>query len=112
MRAARLFVIMTCLYQFHPELYRLVEAHEHKFYNKMQRYAKGHRATASVHPRLQELEDAWTIESDPNAVSNEPVMGELAFADPVEGNVFRIQRLVADTGGVSRTEINTFLLNV
>jgi hypothetical protein len=106
-------VIMTCLYHFHPELYRLVEAHGHGFYDKLRRWAKGHREEATLHPRLGELEDAWTIRLDDDGGSTqEPNLGESAFADPVEGNVFRIQRLVQSTGSVSKTEIQNFLLNV
>jgi hypothetical protein len=110
-RTARLIVIFSCLYQYHPDLYRLVEA-DSKFYLRLLGWAKADRALPD-HPSFQGLgrisNPQWTDKGE-STVTAEPSWLD-AFADPSEGNVLRIQRLISDLGPVTTTEVDTYLVS-
>jgi KAP family P-loop domain len=105
---AHLIVIFSCLYQFHPEVYRILETHP-LFYLEIRGWAKldGTITKHAVFSTLGQSEVAG--KSDPSTPTAEPLRVN-AFADPAEGNVFRVQGLIASFRPVTRTEIEFYLV--
>ena len=102
-RDAGLLVVMACLYQFHYEVYRIVES-DPKFYaNVVDRaYGKdvGHRSlTAELPETLQESPRERTAEAFAPT-----------FPDPMRGDVFRIQALVRALGPIPEDDIRRCML--
>ena len=103
-RQAMLVVIMACLYQYHPELYRLVE-HYPRFYEQLRLWANGDRVEFEhevFSPRNLQLSLARPP-SGADADERRPTPSKAqvdTFPDPVRGNVLRIQSLIRDLGPV------------
>jgi predicted KAP-like P-loop ATPase len=102
---SRQAAIFTCLYHFHPELYRVLEAHP-RFYLEIRLWAQfdktvpDHPAFKALSPSEREIKtDASTTTATP-----QPLSGN-AYADPVEGNVFRIQKLIAESGPLTEDAV-------
>ena len=95
-RDAQRGVIMAYLYQFHHDIYRFLEGSP-KFYGTIHNWASGetidHEAFKDLKPVLKERSD------------------EPAFADPVVGNVLRIQKLIRDVGLLTEDEVRSSLLD-
>src|SRR5262249_10002888 len=96
-RADWLMVLVACLYVFHPELYRVVEAYP-EYSVELGPWSRGQ---ASEHKPLGALERVHiprTAKSEPAAqpepASPDDVSLVPAFPDPIRGNVFRIQSLL------------------
>jgi hypothetical protein len=105
---ATLVVIFSCLYQFHPELYRILETHP-LFYGEIRGWARLD-ATIVEHPVFKGLGRAEMAgKGDPSAPTADPQRVN-AYADPAEGNVFRVQGLIATFRPVTRTEVETYLV--
>jgi len=84
---AGLLVVMACLYQFHYEIYRILES-DPKFYSNVLDWARGKETGHSV--LAAELpEKAIPDPGDPTETSFAPT-----FRDPMRGDVFRVQTLV------------------
>jgi hypothetical protein len=123
-RADRLMVLVACLYVFHPELYRIVEAYP-EYIVEVAKWARGQ---ASEHKLLEALERVQAPRkataapgTQPEPASPDEVSLVPAFPDPIRGNVFRIQSLLEQirtagalageqrTGAVSGEEIKDYL---
>lgn len=116
-------MIISTLYHFHPELYRVLEAYP-SFYERIRRWSEADD-TLPPHTVLQRLEgteiDLRKVMSDrkgsaPPASAGgtasptpEPML-ENAFADPAEGNVFRIQKLIRELGPVPVSTVERYLV--
>jgi hypothetical protein len=121
-RTANLIVIFSCLYHFHPDLYRLVEAYP-EFYEQLSRWAE-QDPTQIPHPIFNSLTgiefdvlqppSGWTKSSTLTGSSQTTptasIMWQAAFADPAEGNVLRIQKLIRDVGSVPVSEVEEYLV--
>lgn len=107
---ARLIAIFTCLYHFHPELYRVLEAHP-EFYEQIRRWARLDQSlpSHSAFRALSQAEVALASDSGATTPTAEPQRVS-AYADPSEGNVFRIQKLIADFRPVTRDEALAYLV--
>jgi hypothetical protein len=105
---AHLVVIFSCLYQFHPEVYRILEAHP-RFYEEVRRWARldGTLPDYAVLKSLGRSEVAG--KTNPSTPTAEPERVS-AFADPAEGNVLRVQSLIASFRPVTRTEVGEYLV--
>ena len=108
-RQAMLVVIMACLYQYHPELYRLVE-HYPRFYEQLRLWANGDRVEFEhevFSPRNLQLSLARPP-SGADADERRPTPSKAqvdTFPDPVRGNVLRIQSLIRDLGPVPESVV-------
>lgn len=105
---AKLIVIFACLYQFHPEIYRVLEAYP-EFYRQIRSWALLD-ATLMEHSVFKGLEKSQNMfQTDKSATTATPQPQRTsAFADPVEGNVLRIQGLIADFRDVTESEVQRY----
>ncbi len=106
--AAHLAAIFTCLYQFHPDLYRVIEAHP-RFYIEIRKWASQDK-TAAPHEVFERLKVTLRAIDNPSSPTPTPSLVD-AFADPAEGNVFRLQRLIKDFRVATETEVLDFLVH-
>lgn len=92
---AGLIVIMASLYMFHPEIYRIIEAHP-LFYQQVLDWAAGNESNDNRLKEIQRIsersENANKL-ATPNAEPPTPI-----FTDPMRGFIFRVQGLVRDLG--------------
>jgi len=95
-RHAQLLTIMSCLYHFHPQIYRVLESRP-AFYNEMLLWAGGQ---ASEQPAFEGLKVLGDKEGQ-HSVRN---------PDPATGDVFRITRLVREAKDATETEVRNYLL--
>jgi hypothetical protein len=109
-RNTELAVIISCLYQFHPGLYRILEAHP-QFYEQIRRWSL-QDGTAMKHPAFEGLRESEQAIKTAQAQTTPTAEAQLesAFADPAEGDVFRLQKLIRTLGPVTQSEISEFLV--
>jgi hypothetical protein len=109
-RTAQLAVLISYLYQFHQELYRILEW-KPAFFAKIRLWADGkpvdNEAFAGLRPAL--VADQAAAASDVKAAVAAPTL-EDAYPDPVRGHVLRVQSLIRKLGPVTVTEIGDHLL--
>ena len=112
----RLLVLMACLYHDHYELYRMIES-EPTFYNLMRQWATGivpvDPEKKAPHELLCRLRLAMGFK-ETDVTEREPTPASKpysTFADPVRGNVFRLQSLVRELGEVKVSELRRYLLS-
>jgi hypothetical protein len=96
-RQAKLIVIMAYLYQFHHNLYRLIEA-DPAFYEVIVRWAGDKDAV--THSAFTNLDEVLVAGSD-----------ESAYPDPVLGDFLRVQKLIKSLQDVRPLEIGEYLLD-
>lgn len=101
-RQVRLFLLVALLYQFHPDLFRLLED-QPLYYEEIRRWASGGGSDHGPLKYLQirPLKSGAAGSADPGAG---PVFGEL-YLDPGDPTYFRFQQLVADLQAVSPDEL-------
>jgi len=92
---AGLITVMACLYHFHYEIYRLIEGYP-SYYHKVREWAEGKNEDKRLEA-LTRIREPGQV--DPKPATKEPEM-ELSYADPMRGNVFRIQQLMCELGEV------------
>jgi hypothetical protein len=101
---AKRAAIFACLYFFHPELYRIVEG-QPAFYEEIRRWAQFDKA--ADHPAFKALdlsERSLKTDAADTTATPEP-QWESAYSDPVEGNVFRIQKLISSFRPIGADEV-------
>jgi hypothetical protein len=108
---AKLVVIFSCLYQFHPDVYRILEK-QPRFYQQIRQFSLPD-GPAVEHPVLRRLilsEKAILSAASATLATpaGEPVD---AFPDPAEGNVLRVQKLIRTFRPATTTEVVDFLVN-
>ena len=102
LRMARLTVLISVLYHFHYDLYRIV-SWEPQFYELLREWANGRE---SNHPALAGLDRRQVPEADASQTTPTPRPGLIsAFPDPARGNVLRVQLLMNELGVVPEAEI-------
>lgn len=99
-RTSELLVMIVCLYQFHPDLYRVLEA-EPKFYEEIRRWANGNKSTVEI---LDNLRLPRPPIGKPSSTGEDPTLGDF-FSDPGEPTVFRSQDLIQSLGPVTVSEL-------
>jgi len=105
---AHMLVIFACLYQFHPELYRILEV-QPRFYEEVRRWALGDPA-AMQHPVFEGI--TMSLRQVQNTAAPTPGLPlESAYVDPAEGNVFRVQGVIAGFGEVQTSEVEKYLVS-
>lgn len=117
-REGKIAAVVACLYYFHPDIYRRLEA-DPRFYAKILDWCrnpppptpKDGEPPADVHEAFRYLQPTKR-HSGPVDESTAVPKPELSdqFADPVSAGVFRVQSLVADFGVVEAKEIRPWLL--
>jgi hypothetical protein len=97
--------IFSCLYFFHPELYRVLEGHP-AFYEEIRRWAQFDK-TMIDHPAFKALDRSQrSLKTDAADTTATPEpQWESAYSDPVEGNVFRIQKLISSFRPIGADEV-------
>jgi hypothetical protein len=95
-RHAQLLAIMSCLYHFHPQIYRVLELNP-GFYNEMLLWAEGKKTGHAVFDGIK-------------VVSETVADHTVRIPDPATGDYFRIARLVRDVKDVTETEVKNHLL--
>lgn len=106
---SHLVIIFACLYQFHPELYRILEM-QPRFYEEIRRWALGDAATIK-HPAFEGITMALR---QAQRAANAPTPGpslDSAYVDPAEGNIFRVQGLIAGFREVQTSEVEMYLVS-
>jgi hypothetical protein len=104
-RDVQLFIYIACLYYFHPDVFRVLEA-EPKFASEIKRWTEGYPVTHDVLGRLKLPMSPPTV-SGSSSASNPAATPTLAqmFYDPGESTTFRLQELVRSLDVVTITEI-------
>jgi hypothetical protein len=96
-RADRLMVLVACLYVFHPELYRVVEAYP-EYIVEIATWSRGQASEHKLLGALERVRVPRTAKSEPGNQPEPATPGTTslvaAFPDPIRGNVFRIQSLL------------------
>jgi KAP family P-loop domain len=101
-RSVRLFVYVACLYYFHPDVFRVLEA-EPKFSSEIKRWTEGNPTTHDVLSRLK-LPMSPPSGGGPANPTATPTLAQM-FYDPGEPTTFRLQELVRALDVVTTTEI-------
>ena len=96
LRHGQLVAIMSCLYHFHPQIYRLLEANP-AFYNEMLLWVQDPKPGHAVFEGIKIVSDTVSDRS-------------VRMPDPAIGDFFRIARLVRDAADVTETEVKHHLL--
>jgi hypothetical protein len=102
----KMLIICSCMYHFHPEIYRRLEASP-GFYNEVREWASGGR---SANPVFNYIEIAGLGPSGTDAPPGSGGGAFVNFPEPATGNVFRIRELVYQVGAVTETEARKYLL--
>lgn len=106
-RHAKLIGVFSCLYQFHPDLYRRLESNP-RFYNEVREWAADGR---SRNPVFQDIEIAGVAPENTPAGGPPSSPGRfVTFPDPATGNVFRIRDLILEVQAVPEQEVKCYLL--
>jgi hypothetical protein len=108
---SKLIVIFTCLYQFHPEIYRVLETYS-GFYREIRTWSLGEPSALDhvVFKGLGRSQIAQQTDASATAATPAAPQRTDAFPDPAEGNVLRIQALIADFREVTKTEVEMYLV--
>lgn len=101
-RDIRLFVYIACLYYFHPDVFRVLEA-EPRFANEIKRWTEGYPTAQEVLLRL-ELPMSPLSAASPQNPTAVPTLTQ-KFFDPGEPTTFRLQELVRNLDVVTTTEV-------
>jgi predicted KAP-like P-loop ATPase len=106
-----LVLIMASLYHFHPEVYRVLEAHTDGFYESLWAWcARSGEDKVPDHTCVAGLERAYKISSPANATDIPlPEMRSLHI-DYSRGHVLRIQKLLYHARPFTKTQIQALLL--
>jgi hypothetical protein len=101
-RDVMLFIYVACLYYFHPDVFRVLEA-EPKFASEIKRWTDGYPTTHDVLKQLKLPMSPFggAASTNPTAV---PVLAQMFF-DPGESTTFRLQDLVRNLDAITTTEI-------
>src|SRR5262249_6238535 len=117
-----LLIMLTALYQFHPDIYRTIEAHPNFYTKVLLPWAHGDKLDAdySMLTNLQRPDSplkpvitagATMTSSGTLPPSPTPEIQLVAtYPDPSRGNVFRIQSLIGYLGEVTEQQIRALLL--
>jgi hypothetical protein len=105
---AELIVIFSCLYHFHPELYRIVEANR-RFYEFLSQWANG-TPNLPEYALLKGLETPQVIQTAGGASPFPQTTARDAYVDPAAGNVFRLQSLMQKVNAVNVTTVEEYLV--
>jgi hypothetical protein len=106
---ARMLLIMSCLYQFHPELYRRLESRP-RFYNEIVEWARSGLYFNKVFENI-EIAGSGAGATGGGLPGDDPPAGPFVnVPDPAVGNVFRLRTLVIDHGPVTEDEVTHYLL--
>jgi hypothetical protein len=105
-----LVLILASLYHFHPEIYRVLEAHDEAFYDRLWKWCAQSEKQPDDHASVIDLERAFTVQAPANAgMAKLPGMNSM-HGDYSRGNILRIQRLVYDARPFTRNQIRALLL--
>lgn len=106
-----LVLIMASLYHFHPEVYRVLEAHTDGFYEELWQWCtRTSEDKDKDHGCIAGLDRAFKITAPAKASDNPlPEMRPL-YADYSRGNVLRIQQLLYHARLFTRAQISALLL--
>ncbi|MBS0197099.1 MAG: hypothetical protein JSR77_10100 [Planctomycetes bacterium] len=106
-----LILVMASLYHFHPEAYRVLEAHTDGFYEELWQWCtRTGEDKDKDHGCLAGLERAFKIAKPASAGDNPlPEMRPL-YADYSRGNVLRIQQLLYHARLFTKAQISSMLL--
>lgn len=102
-RTARCFLLIACLYQYHPDVYRVLE-HQPGFYSEIQRWATDSNVKveyASLERLKRRPVTSIPSPSTPNVTA---ALGEL-YVDPGDPEYFRLQQLFLELNAVTENEI-------
>lgn len=104
-REARLIVLMTYLYRFHPEIYRMLDGYP-AFAEKLVLWCES-PTREGLHPVLQGIQTPeMAAASDPSSETPEPTGRWLPqYPDPSDSHVFWAQKLVVELGTITAEEI-------
>lgn len=106
--AAERIVAFSCLYHFHPELYRVVEANP-SFYEFLSRWSAA-EPNLPEHSVLKGLETPRIAQITSGSSPTPQVSFRDAYVDPAAGNVFRIQSLFRKVGALNVTTVEEYLV--
>lgn len=104
-REAQLIVLMTYLYRFHPEIYRMLDAYP-KFAEKLVLWCEN-PAQEGLHPSLQGIQTPDMAGARNDAAETPEPTGQLLpqYPDPSDSHVFWAQKLVVALATITSTEI-------
>lgn len=107
-----LIVVLAYLYQFHPDIYRVIEW-DPAYFQVLQQWCEkpdGH----VQHDLLIGLKRDYVNVLFDSSTSNDPPDSvgrpEKMFPDPARGNVLRVQKLIQELGAIADHEIASLLL--
>lgn len=105
-----LVLIIASLYHFHPEVYRVLEAHTDAFYEQLWQWCARSEELKGEHGCFQGIDRAFTVMSPATPdVASLPEMRSLHI-DYSRGNVLRVQKLVYHARPFTRDQIRALLL--
>ncbi|MFZ4765918.1 MAG: KAP family P-loop NTPase fold protein [Roseimicrobium sp.] len=91
--AYRLVLALSCLYQFHPAVYRMLQGNP-QFFSEIRRWSDNPKAK-NLDSCFTTISAAQSAELDPNAANLQSATTFVdSFIDPIRSDVFRIQRLI------------------
>lgn len=106
-----LVVIMASLYHFHPEIYRVMEAHPRTFYEQVWHWCgRSQPNEESDHSCMLHLERSFKLDGLVDRSTNTFPELKPLHADYSRGNVFRIQRLIYDAREYTPGQVGALLL--
>jgi hypothetical protein len=108
-RHVKILIIMAYLYQFHQDLYRILEWNP-KFYQVIYRWCKGEE---SNHPTLHKDKTKLmrVEEFENNPTSSEPGSSRVpqdAYPDPARGHYLRVQKLIREMAILTENEVRYY----
>lgn len=109
-RWAMLSVVFTYLYQFQPELYRLLADRPYIFYQQLRDWCEGKEVGAKRHfVGLQHLDTALVSDAQETEAIRAPRY-EPAHHDPAADDILHVEALVRALGPVTEEEAHDYLL--
>jgi hypothetical protein len=102
-RMARCFLLIACLYQYHPDVYRIIE-HQPDFYAEIQRWATDSNVSVEYVSLKGLKRRPVTSIPSPSTPSVSAALGEL-YVDPGDPEYFRLQQLFIELKAVTENEI-------
>ena len=107
-RWAKLAIVFTYLYQFHPDLYRLLADRPYAFYQQLRDWCRGREVRAKRHfVGLQHLETVVDTQ-ETGAVPTPSYESE--YHDPAADDILHVETLVREIGTVTDDEAHRYLL--
>lgn len=105
-REVGLILLMACLYQYHPELYRRIEW-DSRFFQTLCQWATGDPVEHTILGAVTRPEEP--VAPPEGALTAKPEL-RLSHPDPEQGNVLRVQSLIRELDPVTKDEIQSLLL--